>query len=394
MDGTMALRDNALRNLLNPLLRAPLDRWTRELEVDKYKKAHPSVSVLLANVYASLEEVDSLTHLQCGLASNPYLWRTLGFRKPISLSQLSRDNATVNPLLYWQAFDHLVDTCRRLGIYRRARKLKKYVVSVDGLFLQLNPEVLRYAKQGYCPMEEGVRFGAKVHIALNVTGGEPRPIAISPTTGEVNDTLRFEELQAKVRRILPQEQVIWVMDMGYTSIPRFQRIDQEKEFFITPLKKSLKGCKVEVRQTYHHTGLGDYVWKHIPTGAVFRLVVARLENGRKIRLLTNNWRLSPKTIVELYRDRWDCEVFHKEVKQYFSIARPFGTTWNAFVVQVLSVFIAYLLLLIFRFLYQPMATLLEVKRRMEIGWWLPMAEFNDGGPGPPKKSLSVTGGEN
>lgn len=394
MDGTMALRDNALRNLLNSLPRPLVNQWAGELGADKYAKVHRSASDLYANVYGSLSEVDSLTHLQCGLSSNPFLWRTFGYQRPISLSQLSRDNATVNPELYWQAFDHLVDTCRRLGIYRWAKKLKKYVVSVDGCFLQLNPKVFRYAKQGYCPMEEGVRWGAKAHIALNVMGGEPRPIAISPTTGEVNDTTEFEGVADKVRRILPNEHILWVMDMGYWSIPRFQELEEKGETFITPLRSDVKGYKVEIRQKYHGTGLGDYVWKHIPTGTVFRLVVARLENGRKIRLLTNNWRLSPKTIVELYRGRWDSEVFNKAVKQYFSIARPFGTTWNAFVVQVVSAFIAYLLLLIFRFLYQPMAKLLEVKRRMEIGWWLPMAEFNDGGPRPLVKSLSVAGGGN
>lgn len=383
----MAVNRSALRHLLNPLPRPRVGAWAADLGADKYAKVHSVVSGLYANVYGSLAEVDSLTHLRCGLASNPFLWRALGFQRPISLSQFSRDNNKVDPELYWRAFDHLVDAARSLGVYKFAKKLKRFVVSVDGLFLKLNPKVFRYAKQGYCPLEEGVRWGAKVHTALNVSDGEPRPIAFSPSTGEVSDTRRFEEVRSKVLQILPKERVIWVMDMGYWSIPRFRQLDENGEFFITPLKPGVKGRKAEIRQRYHGTGLGDYVWKHAKTGAVFRLVVARLENGRKIRLVTNNWRLSPKTIVELYQGRWDSEVFHKEVKQYFSIARPFGTTWNGFVVQVLSVFIAYLLLLIFRFLHQPMATLLEVKRKMETGWWLPMSKFTGNfagdGPGPP-----------
>ncbi len=383
----MAVNRNALRHLLNPLPRPRVAAWAADLGADRYAKVHSVASGLYANVYGSLAEVDSLTHLRCGLASNPFLWRTLGFRRPISLSQLSRDNSRVDPELYWRAFDHLVEASRKLGVYRFAKKLKRFVVSVDGLFLKLNPKVFRYAKQGYCPLEGGVRWGAKVHAALNVAGGEARPIAFSLSTGEVNDSQRFEDVRAKVLRILPKERIIWVKDMGYWSIPRFQKMDENGEFFVTPLRSDVKGRKVEIRQPYHGTGLGDYVWKHADTGAVFRLVVAKLENGRKIRLLTNHWRLSPKTVVEIYHGRWDSEVFNKGVKQYFSIARPFGTTWNAFAVQVLSVFIAYLLLLIFRFLHQPVATLLVVKRRLEAGWWLPMPKFagnsTGDGPGPP-----------
>jgi hypothetical protein len=69
--------------------------------------------------------------------------------------------------------------------------------------------------------------------------------------------------------------------------------------------------------------------------------------------------------------------FSKEVKQYFHI-KPVGQTWNALVIQIFSVFIAYLLLLIFRHLLNPQDSLLKVKRLVKEMGWLSISEaFGD-----------------
>jgi IS4 transposase len=273
-----------------------------------------------------------------------------------------------------EAYAYLAQQARKIGVYRHAKKLKKFVVSTDGLFLELNPEVYTYAKQGYCPMVEDVRYGIKVHNALNVGMDEIAPIAFRITTGDVHDTKMFEELEKEVLKLLPKEEVIFVNDLGYFSLDRLQRMCNEGKQFIVPLNPNVKGRKIKIRQKYHGTGFGDYVYRHPKMRDDLRLIVARI-GKRKIFLLTNNWRLSPQRIVELYNGRWDSEVFHKEVKRYFSIKKPIGQTWNALVIQILSVFIAYLLLLIFKFLHNHKGSLLETKRIIAEGWWLPASEI-------------------
>ena len=162
-----AVRINVLQQVLKPLPEWMLRSWADKYEVDKYAKIHSTISDLYANVYLNLAELDGLTHLCDCISANPFLRRECRYKTPISISQLSRDNAETDIGFYIEAFNHLVGYAKHLGIYKHAKKLKKFVVSTDGMFLELNPEIFTYAEQGYCPMARGVRYGVKVHNSLN-----------------------------------------------------------------------------------------------------------------------------------------------------------------------------------------------------------------------------------
>lgn len=144
--------------------------------------------------------------------------------------------------------------------------------------MELNPLIFEFAEKGYSPMSKGVRFGAKAHSAFCTTIAAP--IALEISSGDVHDSKRFERLVRKISRL---------------------------EFL----------------------DLGDLI-------LVFdkALVVSKRDDGEKHELLTNIWDLSPEEIVLAYKQRWDIEVLHKDVKQYFSFKHPLGRSWNAFQVHV------------------------------------------------------------
>lgn len=378
----MPVHTGVLPTLFKYLPQRRICELARECQVDRYAKVHSIVNDLKALLFFHTDEEDSLTELTYNLKTNHYLMRACGYSMPISLSQFSRDNKLTTPRFYFGILQATIEQAQNLGVYKTMRRYRKLIVGYDGMFIRLNPEVFTYAKQGYCPMEEGVRWGVKVHAAVNAGIGDTPPVTIRITTGDVHDSKMFEVLESDVLRLLPHENIIFVIDKGYTSLERYQGWLDKDRFFIIPLHENLtkKGRKVKTISPYKGTGKGDYVFRHPALKTDLRLVVVK-RNGKKFRLLTNIWNYRPSTIVEIYRKRWDCEVFNKEMKQHFRIKKPIGLSWNAICIQIITAYIAYLLLLIVKALSGWGETLLQLKRYVSINWW--RDEPLSAGPGPP-----------
>ena len=339
-------------------------------QVDRYAKEHSTVNDLHALLFFHIDEENSLTELVDNLKMNPFLLHLCGYRKPISLSQFSRDNKNTDPCFYFEIFQQVVEHTRQLGIYKPMKKVKKLIAGYDSMFIKLNPEVFAYTKQGYCSMENGIRWGVKVHTAVNVGIGYTPPITIKITPGNVHDSKMMETLESDVINLFPNETIIFIQDAGYTSLERYQRWLDEKRLFIIPLHENLtkRGRKVKTLSPYKGTGKGDYVFRHPDLKEDLRLIVFQ-RNGKKFRLLTNIWNYKPSTIVQLYRKRWNCEVFNKEVKQHFCIKKPIGLSWNALCIQIITAYISYLLLLIVKIISRWGGTILQIKRYVSINWW-------------------------
>jgi hypothetical protein len=384
----MAVRSCVLQTILKNLPNKQIDRLVEKYEVDHYVKDHHTVNDLHALIFFHIDEEKSLTELVDNLRMNSFLMHVCGYDKPISLSQFSRDNKNTEPEFYFEIFQKTVEQARKLGIYRPLKKLKKYVIGYDGMFIELNPEVFNFAKQGYCPVEKGVRWGAKVHIALNAGIIDAPPITIRITPGNVHDSKMFETLESDVLRIIHTENIIFIQDAGYTSLKRIQRWLNEGRLFIIPLHKNLtkRGRKVKTLSPYKGTGKGDYVFRHPALDEDLRLIVYR-RNGKKFKLLTNIWNYKPSTIVEIFRKRWDCEVLNKEMKQHFRIKKPIGLSWNALCIQIITAYISYLLLLIVKALFRMGGTFLKFKRYVSINWWEPTPLPKGVGP-PEQKEIS------
>ena len=390
----MAVRSSVLQTIFKNLPCKEIDKLAEKYEVDRYVKDHHTVNDLRALIFFHIDEEKSLTELVDNLKMNSFLMHVCGYNKPISLSQFSRDNKNTESEFYFEIFQKTVEQARELGIYRPLKKLKKYVVGYDGMFITLNPEVFNFAKQGYCPVEKGVRWGAKVHIAINAGIIDAPPITIQITPGDVHDSKMFETLESDVLRIIHTENIIFIQDAGYTSLKRTQRWLNEGRLFIIPLHKNLtkRGRKVKILSPYKGTGKGDYVFRHPALDEDLRLIVFR-RNSKKFKLLTNIWNYKPSTIVELFRKRWDCEVFNKEMKQHFRIKKPIGLSWNALCIQIITAYISYLLLLIAKALFRMGCTFLQFKRYVSINWWEPIPLPKGVGP-PEKKNISPVGRTN
>ena len=187
----------------------------------------------------------------------------------------------------------------------------------------------------------------KMHTLMDLRGSIPTFVLLTP--GKVND--------AKVMDKIPVEAgAFYLMDKGYVAFEKLYKYFQQKgAYFVTRAKDNMyyevlesrpvdKGSGVLSDETIRLTGY--YSTRKYPD--TLRLVVYEdFENGKIYRFLTNNFAIEdPLTIAELYRERWQIELFFKWIKQHLHIKTFYGTTKNAVYTQIWIAVCDYLLLII------------------------------------------------
>jgi len=187
--------------------------------------------------------------------------------------------------------------------------------------------------------------GIKMHTLLDHDGHIP-----AFTT--VTDAKAHESRVAKALG-LPKGSIV-VFDKGFISYPWFHALGEKGVFFVTRLKQNAVYRVLERRSVNRETGVtSDHIIEIISRKTSLRL--RRIgyrdpQSGKRYEFLTNHFRLSPKTIADIYRERWQIELFFKEVKQNLRIKSFVGNSENAVLIQIYTALTVYLLLKYQKFL--------------------------------------------
>ena len=161
------------------------------------------------------------------------------------------------------------------------------------------------------------------------------PCFIRITEGCVHDVNILDELVLEAGSF-------YVMDRGYIDFARLYTFTQNLSFFITRAKDNLDYRRLYYRKVDKTTGLrcdqsitlkGYYASKDYPA-VLRRISYFDAKTGNRLVFLTNNFMLPALTIVQLYKRRWEIEIFFKWIKQYLRIKTFFGTTENAVKTQI------------------------------------------------------------
>ena len=239
------------------------------------------------------------------------------------------------------------------------------------------------------------RKGAvKLHAVLDYDTGLPAYVAI--TDGNKHDVKAAKDF------IFPKESVI-VMDRAYVDYEWLYNLDSSRVFFVTRLKSN---ADIEVVETF----LTDNKQEHILsdedielTGFYssqkypdrLRIVKAYdAQNDQTLVLLTNNFSWTADTVSQLYKARWDVEVFFKHLKQLFRIKTFVGTSENAVRIQMWCSMIAILLFsylknkAIYRWNLSNLVPFLRINLFVKIDlWkWIDKPIFKKANP-PPEPTL-------
>jgi len=330
--------------------------------VDHHNGNHKVISFscwdqYLCMAFAQLTYRESLRDIQACLRANQAKLYHLGIRGKVSRNTLAHANQTRNWRIYADFAQILITKARRLyaadsfGI-----ELDQAVYALDSTTIDLCLSLFPWA-------EFRKRKGAiKLHTLLDLRGNIPSVIIIS--TGKVHDVNILDDL-------IIEAGAIYVMDRGYLDFARLYKIHQSSAFFVTRAKVNFSRKRLYSQPVDKSTGiqcdqivtLKGYCAKKYYPEKLRRIRYFDSKSKKTFVFLTNNFTLPAMTIAELYRCRWQVELFFKWIKQHLRIKAFYGTTENAVKTQIWIAISVYVLVAIVKKtlkLNQSLYTILQV----------------------------------
>jgi IS4 transposase len=296
----------------------------------------------LCMAFAQLTYRESLRDIEACLRAQRKKLYHMGIRSNVSRNTISNANKVRDWRIYADFAQSLIHTARKMYANEDfGVELDQTVYALDATTIDLCLSVFPWARF------RDTKAAIKLHTLMDLRGSIPTFIHISD--GKLHDVNVLDQL-------IPEPGSFYIMDRGYLDFERLYTLNQCAAFFVIRAKSNLK-----FRRLYSHpikkiTGLrcdqtivltGFYSSKSYPE-KLRRIKYYDPETDKTLTFLTNNFTLSPLTITELYRCRWQIELFFKWIKQHLRIKSFFGTTENAVKTQIWIAVSVYVLIAIIK----------------------------------------------
>lgn len=293
--------------------------------------------------FAQLTHRESLRDIEvCLRAVSDKLYRS-GLRSgPVSRSTLADANERRDWRIFAEFGQALIADARRLYAGEPwAVELDKSVYALDATVVDLCLQVFPWARF------RSTKAGIKLHTLLDLAGSIP--VFVWITEARTHDVNILDEL-------LPEPGSVYVMDRGYVDFERLHRLHQARAVFITRAKRNLRFRRRYSRTVDRTTGLicdqtivltGQNSAEAYPE-PLRRIAYCDQDAGKKLTFLTNDFTLEALVVAELYRQRWQVELFFKWIKQHLRIKSFYGTSPNAVYTQIWVAISTYVLVAIVR----------------------------------------------
>jgi len=284
----------------------------------------------LAMAFGQLTNLRSLRGIVLCLNAHANLLYHLGFRiDNLSLSTLARANENRDYRIYQDLAQLLIEKARKLYVNDNDFKIE-----LDGAVYVLDSTIidLCLATFKWAYFELG-KSAVKIHTQLDLRGNIPSFFLV--TTAKMHDInfLDFLEFEAGA---------FYIMDRGYLDFERLWKINEAKAYFIIRAKGSLSFQRMYTRPADKSSGIRCdqiirlkhyYSKKHYPE-KLRRVKYFDKETNRYYIYLTNHLDLDAKSIADLYKHRWQIELFFKWIKQHLRIEVFWGYSPNAVKTQI------------------------------------------------------------
>ncbi len=296
----------------------------------------------LCMAFAQLTYRESLRDIEACLRAQKNKLYHMGIRSPVSRNNLANANKVRDWRIYADLAHALIRTARKLYASDSfALELDNTVYALDATTIDLCLSMFPWANF------RRAKGAIKLHTLLDLRGNIPTFIHISD--GKLHEVNTLD--------ILPLEAgAFYVMDRGYLDFARLYAISQHSAFFVIRAKSNLKCRRVYSHQIDRSTGLicdqsvvltGFYQCKDYPD-KLRRVKYHDAATDKTLVFLTNNFSLPAMTIADLYRSRWQVELFFKWIKQNLRIKTFYGTSENAVKSQIWIAVSIYLLVAILK----------------------------------------------
>ena len=310
--------------------------------VAKYPSRYPTLKFshldqFLCLAFAQLTCRESLRDIETCLRAHQAKLYHLGIRGNIARSTLADANESRDWHIYQDFALSQIKVARKLYAQDDfAVELEQTVYALDTTTIDLCLSVFPWARF------RSTKAAVKMHTLLDLRGNIPSFIHISD--GKMHEVNVLDLL-------IPEAGSFYIMDRGFTDFARWFVLHQAQAFFIIRGKANLACRRVYSRAVEKSTGLrydqtialtGYYQAKDYPQH-LRRIKFHDAEHGKDLIFLSNNFDLPALTIAQLYRCRWQVELFFKWIKQHLRIKAFYGTTENAVKTQIWIAITVYVL---------------------------------------------------
>ena len=320
----------------------------------------------LCMAFAQLTYRESLRDIEACLRSQSTKLYHMGFRSTVSRNTLANANAIRDWRIYADFAQSLIGIARPLYVDEPfGVDLSDTVYALDATTIDLCLSVFPWA-----PFRSA-KAAIKLHTLLDLRGNIPSFIHISD--GKLHDVNILDQ-------IIPEAGAFYIMDRGYIDFARLHRLHQAGSFFVTRAKANLRFTRRYSLPTDRSSGIicdqlgtldGFYSQQHFPT--TIRRIKIKDAEGKTLVFLTNHLDLSAQSIADLYRCRWQIELFFKWIKQHLRIKSFFGTSENAVKSQIWIAVSVYVLVAILKKRLNITASLYEMLQILSLTMFERMA---------------------
>ncbi len=323
-------------------------------------KSFSCLDQYLCMAFAQLTHRESLRDIEACLRAQAAKLYHMGIKSRVSRSTLADANEVRDWRIYADYAQSLIGIARRLyagdafGV-----DLKETVYALDASTIDLCLSVFPWA-----PFRS-TKAAIKLHTLLDLRGNIPTFLHISD--GKLHDVNVLDLL-------LPEPGAFYIMDRAYIDFERLHRLHEAGSFFVTRAKSNLKAQRRYSHPVDRSSGLicdQTIVLTVFYSRQGFDTPLRRIkfkdpETGKRLVFLTNNFTLPAITIAELYRCRWQVELFFKWVKQHLRIKVFFGTSENAVKTQIWIAVSVYVLVAIVKKRLNLSASLYEMLQILSL----------------------------
>ena len=291
-------------------------------------KSFSTFDQLLCLAYAQMAGRESLRDIETCLNSHQEKLYHIGFRGDVSRTTL----ADANERRDWRIFQDFGQIL--IGIAQELYKgdplaieLEQPLFAFDSTTIDLCLTLFPWAEF------RRTKSAVKMHTLIDLRGSIPTFVAI--TTGKVNDVKMLDKMPV-------QEDAIYTMDRGYIDYARLYSVHKQGAFFVIRAKDNLKFKRLYSSPKDREAGVRadqviTLVTKKSKKGypeRLRRVSYVDKERNKRLVFLTNNFDVTAKTVADIYKQRWQVELFFKWIKQHLRFKSFYGTSENAVKSQI------------------------------------------------------------
>lgn len=359
---------SVLAEYLVPLNTESVFQELNRLQLDRYVKKLGTTQFIQLFVFAQVKQIGTLTDISLELEANEGLQKEIDLES-ISTSQLSRKLRDVPTQFTDFVFRQCVEQIsRQFGPKRMNEKLGR-IHLVDSSTISMCLSQYRWAEF------RKTKAGVKLHLRLVFMDRQVVPDKVILTNARPADKTQMNQL------VVVETDALNVFDRGYVDYRKFDDYCSAGTRFVTRLKdnavihevleeNSVAPGSPIIRDAVVRLGSQQNVMKNS-----LRLIQTMDSEGNPVTILTNDFALSAEEICDVYRQRWQIELFFKWIKQHLVLKRLYGTSEASVYNQLRIALITYCLLILMQLKAAHRGRLLAVYKCVRLYWDKDFAHF-------------------